>query len=138
MPFSTTLRGQRYSFPDLRDLLAKANEEKSGDALAGIAATSHSQRAAAKTALTDVSLAAFLDTPLVCPDDDNVSRVLLDDHDRAAFATIASWTVGELRDQHLSQAAFTLAAPVRTRRLTVQLTRPASGAPAALFRVSAY
>jgi hypothetical protein len=46
--------------------------------------------------------------------------------------------VGELRDQHLSQAALTLAAPLRTRRLTVQLTRPASGAPAALFRVSAY
>jgi hypothetical protein len=46
--------------------------------------------------------------------------------------------VGELRDQHLSQAALTLAAPLRTRRLTVQLTRPPSGAPAALFRVSAY
>jgi len=46
--------------------------------------------------------------------------------------------VGELRDQHLSQAALMLAAPARTRRLTVQLTRPASGAPAALFRVSAY
>jgi ethanolamine ammonia-lyase large subunit len=103
MPYSATLRGQHYSFPDLRDLLAKANEEKSGDSLAGIAATSHSQRAAAKTALTDVSLAAFLDAPLLCPDDDSVSRVLLDDHDRAAFATIASWTVGELRDHLLAE-----------------------------------
>ena len=46
--------------------------------------------------------------------------------------------VGEIRDQHLSQAALTLAASIRTRRLTVQLTRPASDAPAALFRVSAY
>jgi ethanolamine ammonia-lyase large subunit len=105
MPFATTIRGQRYSFPDLRDLLAKANEEKSGDALAGIAATSHRQRAAAKTALMDVPLTAFLDTPLLCPDDDSVSQVLLDDHDRVAFATIASWTVGELRDHLLSDTA---------------------------------
>ena len=111
MLYSTTLRGQRYSFPDLRDLLAKANEEKSGDSLAGIAATSHSQRAAAKTALADVPLAAFLDTPLVCPDDDSVSQVLFDDHDRAAFATIASWTVGELRDHLLADT--TTAADLR-------------------------
>ena len=111
MPYSTILRGQHYSFPDLRDLLAKANEEKSGDSLAGIVATSHSQRAAAKTALTDVPLSAFLDTPLLCPDDDSVSQVLFDDHDRAAFATIASWTVGELRDHLLADT--TTAADLR-------------------------
>ena len=102
MAYSTTLRGQRYSFADLRDLLAKANEEKSGDALAGIAAASHSERAAAKTALADVALQAFLDTPLLSPDDDSVSRVLLDDHDAASFEAIASWTVGELRDHLLA------------------------------------
>ena len=102
MAYSTTLRGQRYSFADLRDLLAKANEEKSGDSLAGIAAASHSERAAAKTALADVALQAFLDTPLLSPDDDSVSRVLLDDHDAAAFEEIACWTVGELRDHLLA------------------------------------
>jgi ethanolamine ammonia-lyase large subunit len=103
MIFCTTLRGQRYSFPDLRDLMAKANEEKSGDALAGIAAASHSERAAAKTALAVVPLSAFLDTLLLSPDEDDVSRVLLDDHDAAAFTPLAGWTVGELRDHLLSE-----------------------------------
>jgi len=111
MTFCTTLRGQRYSFPDLRDLMAKANEEKSGDALAGIAAASHSERAAAKAALAEVPLSAFLDTPLLSPDEDDVSRVLLDDHDAAAFTPLAGWTVGELRDHLLSET--TTAADIR-------------------------
>lgn len=113
MPHSSTIRGQRFTFADLRDLLAKANEEKAGDTLAGIAATSHLERAAAKTALADVPLADFFDKPLLCPDDDDVSRVLLEDHDAAAFASIRSWTVGELRD-HLLDDATT---PADLRRL---------------------
>jgi len=101
MPHASTIRGQRFSFVDLRDLLAKANEEKAGDALAGIGAGSQLERAAAKAALADVPLAEFLERPLLCPDDDDVSRILLDDQDAAAFEPLRSWTVGELRDHLL-------------------------------------
>lgn len=104
MAFSATLRGIRFAFADLRDLMAKANEEKSGDALAGIAAGSHLERAAAKAALADVRLGEFVDRPMLCPDDDDVSRVLVDDHDVAAFDSLRSWSVGELRDHLLDDA----------------------------------
>ena len=107
MPHASTIRGQRFTFADLRDLLAKASEEKAGDMLAGIGAVSHLERAAAKKALADVTLAEFFDKPLLCPDDDDVTRVLLDDHDAAAFADIRSWTVGELRDHLLDDATTT-------------------------------
>ncbi len=103
MTFSATLRSQKFSFPDLRAVMAKANEEKSGDMLAGIGATSHLERASAKTVLADVPLSHFVDTPLLCPDDDNVSRVLLDDYDVVAFAPLRSWTVGQLREYLLSE-----------------------------------
>ena len=103
MTFSATLRSQKFSFPDLRAVMAKANEEKSGDMLAGIGATSHLERASAKTVLADVPLSHFVDTPLLCPDDDNVSRVLLDDYDAVAFAPLRSWTVGQLREYLLSE-----------------------------------
>lgn len=104
MAFSATLRGIRFAFADLRDLMAKANEEKSGDALAGIAAGSHLERAAAKAALADVRLGEFVDRPMLCPDDDDVSRVLVDDHDVVAFDSLRSWSVGELRDHLLDDA----------------------------------
>src|SRR5262245_20773436 len=70
MPFSATLRSERFVFADLRDLFAKANEEKSGDALAGIAARSERERAAAKLALADVRLDDIVRDPLV---EDDVS-----------------------------------------------------------------
>jgi ethanolamine ammonia-lyase large subunit len=129
MPFSCTLRGERFTFGDLRDLLAKANEEKAGDALAGIAAATHLERAAAKTALADVALAEFLDRPLLCPDDDDVSRVLLDDHDAAAFADFRSLTVGELRE-HLLDDATT---PADIRRLQRALLPEMAAAVAKLM-----
>ena len=115
MPFSSTIRGQRFAFADLRTLLGKANEEKSGDTLAGLAAGSHLERAAAKAALADLPLATLFDQPLLCPDDDDVSRILLDDHDLAAFAAVRSWTVGELRD-HLLDDATSLADVRRLQR----------------------
>jgi ethanolamine ammonia-lyase large subunit len=95
MPFSATLRGERFVFADLRELFAKANEQKSGDALAGIAARSERERAAAKLALADVPLAHIVGDSLV---DDDVSRAILEDYDGARFAEIRSQTVGELRE----------------------------------------
>ncbi len=98
MPFSHTIRGELFTFADLRELLAKANEVKSGDALAGIAAASERERVAAKLALADVPLSVIADAPVIDPDTDDVSRLVLDSHDRAAFARIRSLTVGAFRE----------------------------------------
>jgi len=101
MPFHSTIRGQRFNFADLRDLLAKANEEKSGDSLAGIAAESERERVAAKRALADVRLSDFVEQPLIDPDQDEVSRLLLEGYDREKFRAISSLTVGEFREHLL-------------------------------------
>jgi len=98
MPFTHTTRGERFVFGDLRELLARANEVKSGDELAGVAARSERERAAAKFALADVPLAEITANPVIDPDIDDVSRLILDSHDHTAFAKIASLTVGEFRE----------------------------------------
>jgi ethanolamine ammonia-lyase large subunit len=97
--FRATVSGERYNFPDLRALLAKANEEKSGDQLAEIAAGSARERVAAKIALADVSLAEIVGTPLV---DDDVTALAHARHDTEALAPYASLTVGEFREFVLS------------------------------------
>jgi len=93
---------ERFHFRDLRELFAKANEEKSGDQLAGLAARSEQERVAAKHALADLPLAEILANPLISPDEDNVSRLILDTHDQENFSNIKSMTVGELREFILS------------------------------------
>src|SRR5437763_11926503 len=98
MPFTHTVRGERFTFADLRELLAKANEPKSGDGLAGIGATSERERVAAKFALADVPLSFIVDNPMIDPETDDVSRLILNAHDRAALAPIRSLTVGEFRE----------------------------------------
>jgi len=104
MPYHTILRGERFVFADLRDVFAKANEEKSGDRLAGVAAGTERERVAAKLALADVRLGEIVDRPLIDPDHDEVSRLILDTLDREAFRPLRSLTVGEFRD-HLLDAA---------------------------------
>jgi ethanolamine ammonia-lyase large subunit len=104
MPFTHTVRGERFTFADLRELLARANETKSGDELAGIAARSERERVAAKLALADVRLAEIVNEPVIDPDADDVSRLIADTHDRAAFARIRSLTVGEFREFLLDDA----------------------------------
>src|ERR1700674_1146049 len=104
MPFHSTIRGQRFNFADLREMFAKANEEKSGDALAGIAAESERERVAAKRALADVRLSEIVDQPLVNPERDEVSRLILETHDRQGFRAIGSLTVGEFREFLLDDA----------------------------------
>src|SRR5689334_10943032 len=83
---------------DLRELFAKASEEKSGDQLAGIAARSEQERVAAKCALADLPLAEIVTNPLIDPDRDDVSRLILETHDREKFASVSSMTVGEFRE----------------------------------------
>ena len=98
MPYSHIIRGQRFVFDDLRQLLAKANEAKSGDQLAGLAARSELERAAAKLALADVPVAEIVDNPIVDPDCDDVSRLIADRLDREALAAIGHLTIGGFRE----------------------------------------
>ena len=105
MAFGWSLAGTRYSFPDLKALLAAASPRKSGDELAGIAAQSDAERVAARYALADVPLRRFLNEALVPYEDDEVTRLICDRHDAAAFAPIAHLTVGGFRDWLLSYEA---------------------------------
>jgi ethanolamine ammonia-lyase large subunit len=82
----------------LRQLLAKASPARSGDALAGIAAESESERVRAQRALAEVPLTRFLDEPLIPYETDEVTRLILDTHDAAAFAPLRSLTVGDFRE----------------------------------------
>jgi ethanolamine ammonia-lyase large subunit len=85
-------------FPDLRCLLARATPFRSGDALAGLAAASAAERVAAQLALADTPLAAILADPVIPYEADEVTRLILDRHDAAAFTPIAALTVGEFRE----------------------------------------
>src|SRR3974390_2882294 len=89
---------ENFRFSELRELLAKANEEKSGDQLAGIAAATERERVAAKSALADLSLLEVLNNPVISPETDEVSRLILESHDTEAFQTIRSMTVGQFRE----------------------------------------
>src|SRR5277367_1462139 len=89
---------EQFVFSDLRELFAKANEEKSGDQLAGIAARSERERVAAKRKLADLMLDEIVRQPLIEPDIDEVSRILLESFDQKAFQSIKSLTVGEFRE----------------------------------------
>lgn len=96
-----SLGGHGHSFADLKALLAAATPERSGDVLAGVAASSEQQRVAAQTLLADLPLATFLDELVVPYEDDEVTRLIVDTHDRDVFAPVASMTVGEFRDHLL-------------------------------------
>ena len=102
MPYSHTIRSEKYTFLDLKALLAKANEPKSGDLLAGISARNERERIAAKMALADLPLSEFIASPIIDPDFDDVSKVIFNTYDAVAFKPFASLTVGELRE-HLLQ-----------------------------------
>jgi len=92
---------ERFDFSDLRELFAKANEEKSGDQLAGIAARSERERVAAKRKLADLTLEEIVRRPLIDPSEDDVTRLILDTFDEEAFrasASLGNMTVGEFRE----------------------------------------
>jgi len=103
--YAATIGATRYRFDDLKVLMARATPLRSGDVLAGIAAGSAAERVAAQIALADVPLATFLSEVLVPYETDEVTRLIIDSHDAAAFAPVASLTVGGFRDWLLSDAA---------------------------------
>lgn len=104
MSYHHDIGGQRHRFGTLAELLARATPLRSGDLLAGVAARSEAERVAAKMALADLPLKHFLDEPLIDPAIDEVSALILSQHDPRAFAPVAHLTVGGFRDWLLSDA----------------------------------
>ena len=103
--YRSTVSQHSYQFADLRSLMAKATPARSGDYLAGIAAQSAEERMAAKMALADLPLSTFLQQPLIPYEHDEVTRLILDEHDALAFAPLRHLTVGDFRNWLLSEAA---------------------------------
>lgn len=112
MRYRTTIEGQVYAFDDLRQVMAMASPARSGDYLAGIGAATVQQRMAARHVLAETPLSRFLNEALVPYEDDNITRLIIDTHDAAAFGAVAHLTVGDFRNWLLSDlaSAQTLAA----------------------------
>lgn len=98
MIFKTELFGKTYEFANIIEVLAKANEEKSGDKLAGIAANSSEERVAAKVVLSKVPLRYLRENPAVPYDEDEVTRIIQDDVNEKIYDEIKDWTVEEFRE----------------------------------------
>src|ERR1700689_5631165 len=126
MAYRHTIDATSHVFDDLRDLLAKATPPRSGDRLAGISAESAEQMIAALIALSDVPLKQFLQETVIPYEDDEVTRLIIDSHDAAAFAPIASLTVGAFRDWLLSDAATTSALQKLARGVTPEMAAAVS------------
>jgi len=135
MAHAHTVASVRYTFESLADLLAKATPARSGDELAGIAATSAQQRVAAQKALADLPLTHFLNDAVVPYETDEVTRLIADTSHTpaatAAFAPISSLTVGELRDHLLSDEAT----PASLATLSPGLTPEMAAAVSKLMRL---
>jgi ethanolamine ammonia-lyase large subunit len=126
MAFTHTIGNKRYTFTDLRDLLAKATPLRSGDVLAGIAAESAEQRVAAQYALADLPLTHFLSEQVVPYESDEVTRLIVDTHNAEAFAPVSSFTVGELRNWLLSDEATSERLAALAPGLTPEMTAAVS------------
>lgn len=98
MRLNTRLYGQDFVFKNLYDVMAKANEEKSGDNLAGIAAESTKERVAAKEVLANITLKEFKENPAVPYEKDEVTRIIMDGLNLKVYEEIKDWTVSELRE----------------------------------------
>ncbi|MCM3771097.1 ethanolamine ammonia-lyase subunit EutB [Priestia aryabhattai] len=99
---TTRLLGETFSFYSLKEIMAKANEERSGDQLAGVSAESMKERMAAKQVLANITLADIRNYPLLSADEDNVSALIESQIDSSVYDIIKNWTVGDLREYILS------------------------------------
>jgi len=126
MNFATVIKGTRYVFPDLKSLLAKASPLRSGDCLAGVAATSAAERVAAQMALAEVPLKTFLNEAVVPYEQDEVTRLIIDSHDTTSFTRISHLTVGSLRDWLLSDDATTQSLAMLRAGLTSEMVAAVS------------
>jgi len=126
MSFMHTVGGLTWRFDSLRQLLAKASPARSGDYLAQVAADSDAERAAAQMALADVPLKRFLTEALIPYEDDEVTRLIIDTHDAAAFAAVSHLTVGGLRDWLLGDQADEISLRVLAPGLTPEMAAAVS------------
>jgi ethanolamine ammonia-lyase large subunit len=130
MSYHSTIRNRNYLFEDLKTLLAKASPFRSGDALAGLAAGSYEERVAAQMCLADVPLKTFLNETVIPYEDDEITRLIIDGHDKKGFQEISHLTVGDLRDWLLTDKADT----TTLRRLTGAWTAEMVAAVSKLMR----
>ena len=103
MVLKTKLLGHTYAFSSVKEVLAKANEEKSGDKLAGVAAENAEERVAAKIVLAQLTLADLRENPVVPYEQDEVTRIIQDDLNVSVYEKIKNWTVSDLREWILSE-----------------------------------
>ncbi len=123
MPYCHTLGGTRYHFDDLRTLLARATPLRSGDVLAGIAARSATERVAAQMTLADLPLSVFLNEAVVPYESDDVTRLIIDSHEAAAFAAISHLTVGGFRDHLLTGCDMAALRPGLTPEMVAAVSK---------------
>ncbi len=121
MKLKTTLLGKTYTFSGVKEVLAKANEEKSGDQLAGLAAATAQERVAAKVVLSQLTLRDLREHPAVPYEEDELTRIIQDDLNGPAYERIKGWTVGEFREWLLAET--TSGADIRrvSRGLTAEM-----------------
>ncbi|MDR6943524.1 ethanolamine ammonia-lyase subunit EutB [Mucilaginibacter pocheonensis] len=126
MSYKHTIRNKVYKFSDLKALLGKASPHRSGDELAGVCADSYEERVAAQITLADVPLKTFLNEVVIPYEQDDITRLIIDDHDIVSFNLIGSLTVGELRDWLLSDETDTDALTAIAMGLTPEMVAAVS------------
>ncbi len=137
MTLKTMLFGKVYGFSSVKEVLAKANEEKSGDQLAGIAAADAQERVAAKIVLAGLTLKDLRENPAVPYEDDEVTRIIQDDLNESIYRTIQGWTVSDLREWLLAET--TTSADIRrvSRGLTAEMAAAAAKLMSSLDLITA-
>ena len=121
MKLKTTLLGKTYQFASVKQVLAKANEEKTGDQLAGLAAESAQERVAAKVVLSEMTLQELRENPAVPYEEDEVTRIIQDDLNIPAYEKLKSKTVGEFREWLLDETTTSDAIRKASRGLTSEM-----------------
>ena len=121
MTLKTTLLGQTYLFSSVKEVLAKANEEKTGDTLAGLGAESAQERVAAKVVLSQLTLGDLRENPAVPYERDEVTRIIQDDVNETIYQSLRGWTVAELREWLLAETTTSRDIRRLSRGLTAEM-----------------
>lgn len=121
MILKTKLFGHVYQFKSVKEVLAKANEVKSGDELAGLAAANAEERVAAKVVLSELTLADLRENPVVPYESDEVTRIIQDDLNEKIYSEIRGWTVSDLREWLLLEETDSAAIRRVSRGLTSEM-----------------
>ena len=130
MAYRYSVGAVNYQFVDLKDVLAKATPARSGDYLAGVAAETYAERMAARMCLAEIPLKTFLEDLIIPYETDEVTRLIVDTHNKQAFAEISHLTVGDFRDWLLSDIADT----ATLKRIATGITPEMAAAVSKLMR----